>query len=209
MAVDTYGFANDLVSFQNRDDVLTLLIHLGYLSYDDEAGRARIPNEEIRLEFVKMIRRVKRDDTIRRVRESDQLILDTIQGKEEAVAAQIERIHEEESPLHYHGEQALRSVVKRAYFSYGDEYLLFEEFPSGVGYADILYLPRKYSPLPALLIELKWNQSAEGAIAQIKDRNYPQAIKDFGGELLLVGISYDKDAPAGQRKHTCCIEKYV
>lgn len=208
VAVDTYGFANDLVSFQNRDDVLTLLIHLGYLSYDDEAGRARIPNEEIRLEFVKMIRRVKRDDTIRRVRESDQLILDTIQGKEEAVAAQIERIHEEESPLHYHGEQALRSVVKRAYFSYGDEYMLFEEFPSGAGYADILYLPRKHSPLPALLIELKWNQSAEGAIAQIKERNYPQAVKDFGGELLLVGISYDKDAAAGQRKHSCVIEPY-
>ncbi|MCI8894716.1 MAG: AAA family ATPase [Lachnospiraceae bacterium] len=207
--VDTKGFANDLVTFRNRDDVLTLLIHLGYLAYEEETGTVRIPNEEIRLEFVKMIRQVKRDDTIRRVRESDQLILDTIQGKEEAVAAQIERIHEEESPLHYHGEQALRSVVKRAYFSYGDEYLLFEEFPSGVGYADILYLPRKYSPLPALLIELKWNQSAEGAIAQIKDRNYPQAIKDFGGDLLLVGISYDKDAPAGQRKHTCCIEKYV
>ena len=161
-----------------------------------------------RLEFVKMIRRVKRDDTILRVRESDQLILDTIQGKEEAVAAQIERIHEEESPLHYHEEQALRSVVKRAYFSYGDEYMLFEEFPSGVGYANILYLPRKHSPLPALLIELKWNQSAEGAIAQIKERNYPQAVKDFGGELLLVGISYDKDAAAGQRKHSCVIEPY-
>ncbi|MCI9151301.1 MAG: AAA family ATPase, partial [Lachnospiraceae bacterium] len=90
--VDTYGFSNDLVTFRNRDDVLTLLIHLGYLAYEDENGTARIPNEEIRQEFVKMIRQVKRDDTIRRVQESDQLILDTIQGKEEAVAAQIERI---------------------------------------------------------------------------------------------------------------------
>lgn len=205
--VDTYGFANDLVTFQNRDDVLTLLIHLGYLSYDDETRCARIPNEEIRLEFVKMIRKVKKRDTIRRVQESDQLILDTIHGNAEAVAAQIERIHGEESPLHYNGEQALRSVVKRAYFSYGDEYVLFEEFPAGAGYVDILYLPKKHSPLPALLVELKWNQSAQGAIDQIRERNYPEVLKNYGGELLLVGISYSKEDAPGKRKHTCIIER--
>lgn len=205
--VDTFGFANDLVTFRNRDDVLTLLIHLGYLAYEEETGTARIPNEEIRLEFVKMIRQVKRDDTIRRVRESDQLILDTVQRNEEAVAAQIEKIHSEESPLHYNGEQALRSVVKRAYFSFGDEYVLFEEFPAGAGYVDVLYLPKKNSPLPALLVELKWNKPAQGAIAQIKARNYPEVLKGYGGELLLVGIAYDKDAAPGGRKHTCVIEK--
>ncbi|MCI8896018.1 MAG: AAA family ATPase [Lachnospiraceae bacterium] len=206
--VDTNGFANDLVTFRNRDDVLTLLVHLGYLAYEEEAKTVRIPNEEIRMEFVKMIRQVKKSDTIRRVQESDQLILDTVHGREEAVAVQIERIHAEESPLHYNGEQALRSVVKRAYFSYGDEYVLFEEFPAGVGYADILYLPKKHSPLPALLVELKWSKPAEGAIAQMKSRNYPEAVKGYGGELLLVGIAYDRDAPAGERKHTCVIEPF-
>ena len=69
--VDTYGFSNDLVTFRNRDDVLTLLIHLGYLTYDEETRKVRIPNEEIRLEFAKAIRQVKRDDTLRRVRESE------------------------------------------------------------------------------------------------------------------------------------------
>lgn len=206
--VDTNGFANDLVTFRNRNDVLTLLIHLGYLTYDEETQKVHIPNEEIRLEFARAVRQVKRDDTIRRVRESDQLIEDTIHRKEEAVAKQIEKIHEEETPLYYNNEQALRSVIKRAYFSYGDEYLMFEELPAGSGYADIVYLPKKASMLPALVIELKWNQSADGAIAQIKNRRYPEAIKGYGGEILLVGISYNREAPAGERKHQCRIERY-
>lgn len=205
--VDTNGFANDLVTFRDRDDVLTLLIHLGYLTYDEETRKVHIPNEEIRQEFARAIRQVKRDDTIRRVRESEQLIEDTIHGNEEAVARQIEKIHEEETPLYYNNKQALRSAVKRAYFSYGDEYVMFEELPAGAGYADIVYLPKKDSILPALVIELKWNQSAQGAIEQIKDMRYPGAIKGYGGEILLVGISYSKDAPAGKRKHQCRIEK--
>lgn len=71
--VDTDGFANDLVEFRNRDDVLTLLIHLGYLAYEKETKTVHIPNEEIRLEFAKSIREVKRQKTILRVKESDQL----------------------------------------------------------------------------------------------------------------------------------------
>lgn len=205
--VDTDGFANDLVTFRDRDDVLTLLIHLGYLAYDEETRKVRIPNEEIRLEFAKAIRQVKRDDTLRRVRESEQLIADTVHGEEEAVARQIERIHAEEAPLYYNNEQALRSVIKRAYFSYGDEYMMFEELPSGAGYADIVYLPKKGSMLPALVVELKWNKSAEGAIRQIHEKRYPKAIEGYGGEILLVGISYSKEAPAGRRQHHCRIER--
>lgn len=206
--VDTYGFSNDLVTFRNRDDVLTLLIHLGYLAYDDEMRKVRIPNEEIRLEFAKAIRQVKRDDTLRRVRESEQLIADTVRGDEKAVAMQIERIHDEEAPLYYNNEQALRSVIKRAYFSYGDEYMMFEELPAGAGYADIVYLPKKDSLLPALVIELKWNKSAEGAIGQIHEKRYPKAMEGYGGEILLVGISYSKEAPAGKRQHHCRIERF-
>ncbi len=206
--VYTKGFSNDLVTFRNRDDVLTLLIHLGYLAYEDATERVYIPNEEIRMEFARTIREVNRSDTIRRVRESDQLIRDTIHGNADAVAAQIEKIHAEEAPLHYNNEQALRSVMKRAYFSFGDEYIMFEELPAGEGYADIVYLPKKGSLLPALVIELKWNKTAEGAIRQIKDRHYPEVIRRYGGDILLVGINYDKDASAGIRKHTCLIEKY-
>lgn len=206
--VDTNGFANDLVTFRNRDDVLTLLIHLGYLTYNEETQKVHIPNKEVRMEFSKAVRQAKRDDTLRRVRESEQLIEDTVHGREDAVAKQIEKIHEEESPLFYHNEQALRSVIKRAYFSYGDEYLMFEELPAGAGYADIVYLPKKESVLPVLVIELKWNQSAEGAISQIKNRRYSEAVKGYGSDILLVGISYDRGALPGERKHQCRIERY-
>lgn len=206
--VDTSGFSNDLVTFRNRDDVLTLLIHLGYLAYDEEMEEARIPNEEIRREFARTIRDVKRDETIRRVRESDQLIYDTVHQNADAVAAQIEKIHAEETAiLFYSNEQSLRSVIKLAYFSYKDYYLKFEELPSGDGYADIVYLPKKNSPLPGLVVELKWNKTAKGAIDQIKEKRYPDALRDFGGELLLVGISYERNTPEGKRKHTCMIEK--
>lgn len=205
--MDPYGFANDLVTFRNKDDVLTLLTHLGYLAYNEETERVHIPNEEIRREFAKTIREVKRDENIQRVRESDRLIYDTVHLNADAVAAQIEKIHAEETAvLFYNDEQALRSVIKLAYFSYKDQYLKFEELPAGDGYADIVYLPKKDSVLPALVIEMKWNQSAQGAIAQIKNKHYPDAIKEYGGEILLVGINYDKNAPAGKRKHQCVIE---
>lgn len=206
--VETEGFANDLTTFRDRDDVLTLLIHLGYLAYNEETRSVHIPNQEIRQEFARAIRQVKRDDTVRRVRESERLIADTVQGNEEAVARQIEKVHEEESPLYYNNEQALRSVIKRAYFSYGDEYVMFEELAGGSGYADVVYLPKKNSPLPVLIVELKWNQSADSALEQIRDRRYHKAVEGYGSHILLVGISYDRNAPAGERKHYCRIERY-
>ena len=206
--VDTDGFNNDIATVKNRDDVLTLLIHLGYLAYDEKEGTVRIPNEEIKIEFSKSVREVKSKEAIKRMRESSQLILDTVQMNEDAVAEQIEKIHGEVSdPLHYSNEQALRSVIQIAYYSYPDYYLKFEELPSGEGYADIVYFPKRTSQMPVLIIELKWNQSAEGAIAQIKNKRYFDSLKDYGGDILLVGINYDKNAKKGRRKHTCRIEK--
>ena len=72
--VDTNGFSNDLITFHDQDDVLTLLIHLGYLAYDEKSEMVHIPNEEIRLEFARSIRKVKQDDTIRRVYESEEVV---------------------------------------------------------------------------------------------------------------------------------------
>ncbi|MBR6223786.1 MAG: AAA family ATPase [Lachnospiraceae bacterium] len=206
--VNTKGFANDLVTFRGKDDVLTLMIHLGYLAYDSEKETVHIPNEEIKLEFQKAIREVDHEETIKRLNESDKLFLDTISGNEEAVAAQIEKIHREEtSPLHYNKEDSLRSVIKLAYYTYRDNYLQWEELPAGDGYADLVYLPKRDSDWPVLVVELKWNKTAEGAIDQILSKHYPDVIKDYGSEILLVGINYDKDAPDGDRKHECRIVK--
>ena len=206
--VNTSGFANDLTTFKGRDDVLTLMIHLGYLAYNSETKTVRIPNEEVKREFQKSIREVSHPETLKRLAESDKLFLDTIEGNEEAVAAQIEKVHREETaPLHYNREDSLRSVIKLAYYTYRDHYLQWEELPSGEGYADIGYLPKHDSDWPALVVELKWKESAEGAIAQIQQKKYPESLKGFGSEIVLVGISYDREARDGSRKHTCRITR--
>lgn len=204
--INTTGFANDLKTFRGKDDVLTLLVHFGYLSYDSEKKTVQIPNEEIKLEFQRSIREVKHDATLKRLAQSEQLFLDTLQKKEDAVAAQIERVHAEEtSPLHYNREDSLRSVIKLAYYTYRDHYLQWEELPAGDGYADVVYIPRHDSDWPALVIELKWNKSVEGAISQILQKRYPDALKNLGCPVLLVGITYEKDSPSSGRKHSCKI----
>ena len=79
------------------------------------------------------------------------------------------------------------------------------ELPAGRGFADLVFLPRReYPEIPALIIELKWNHSAETAIQQIKEKKYVKALDDYNGEILLVGINYDKKS----KEHQCVIEKY-
>lgn len=205
--VNTYGFANDLTTFKGKDDVLTLMIHLGYLAYDNKKCTVRIPNEEIKREFQRSIHEIKHEETIKRLQESEKLFAYTIQKDEKKVAEMIEKVHLEETvSLHYNKEDSLRSVIKLAYYTYRDHYLQFEELPSGQGYADIVYIPLSDCDWPVLVIELKWNNSANGAINQILNKNYPSALKNINSEILLVGISYDKDAK--NKKHSCKIIEY-
>ena len=206
-------FRNDPSTLHSEDDVLTLLTHYGYLSYDEENETVRIPNEEIRIEYADAIHDVTHADTIRRVKRSVQLMKDTADMRANAVAEELQRVHTEEyGPRHYNNEQSLRGTIKLAYFAYKDEYLQMEELAGGTGYADIVYLPKRNSDYPALVIELKAlskkhpERSSEGAIAQIKQRNYPAAIQGYTDEILLVGVTYDKDDP--DKKHTCQIESW-
>lgn len=207
--VDTEGFENDLQTFKSKDDVLTLLIHLGYLVYNEEepgTGSIRIPNKEVRLEFDKILKKGKHTELIHLIQKSDYLLEKTIQGDADAVAKAVSEIHDSNyAPQFYNDEQALRAIVRYAYITCIDQYNKIEELPSGHGYADVVYIPKKTSPLPAMIIELKWNKTASGAIAQIKDRNYPAALKGYGGELILVGINYD----AKTKIHSCVIEKLL
>ncbi len=203
--VDTLGFANDLTTFRGKDDVLTLLIHLGYLAYDEENETVHIPNEEIKREFQSAIHTIPLEESRKRLKESERLFENTINKNEEEVAGAIEKVHREETaPIFYNREDSLRSVIKLSYYTYRDHYLQFEELPAGNGYVDILYIPLPDSDYPSLLIELKYNESADGAIEQIKEKNYPDCLKNYKGRLLLVGINYDRKT----KKHTAVIEEY-
>ena len=205
--IDTGTFQNDMTSLQGKDDVLTLLVHLGYLAYDDDSKEVYIPNEEVRQEFVRAVKNGSRRELVKAVQLSDQLLDATLNLDTETVSEILEEFHQTgTSPKFYNNEQALRSVVIMAYLSSVDHYMRFEELASGKGYSDILFLPNATSSKPALLIELKWDKSAPGAILQMKKKNYPQTLKKFKyhGEILLVGINYSTRS----KKHTCKIERY-
>jgi hypothetical protein len=203
-SIDTGSFENDMSTFKSHDDVLTLLVHLGYLAYDSDNMTVRIPNEEIRREFIRAVKNGSRKELANLVKNSDLLLKATLRMEEDTVAEAIEKAHSEGcAPLFYNDEQALRSVIRFAYISCVDEFVRIEELPTGFGYADVVYLPKKDSDLPIMLIELKWNKTAESAIAQIKEKNYPQALEGFGSDILLVGINYDEKS----KKHSCVIER--
>lgn len=202
--ISTITFQNDMTTIKTRDDVLTLLVHLGYLAYDMSDKTVHIPNEEIREEFVRVVTTGKHKEIAKLIRSSDALLDATLNLDEEKVAAAIEEAHKAgTAPAFYNNEQALRSVIRVAYISCVDEFLKIDELPSGHGYADVVFFPKKNSSMPLLLVELKWNKTEQGAIEQIKKRDYPQALKDYGGEILLVGINYDDKS----KKHTCKLEK--
>jgi hypothetical protein len=205
IVINTRTFQNDMTSFGRKDDVLTLLVHLGYLAYDRVGKSVYIPNEEVRQEFVCAVETGRHKEVARLVQNSDRLLKATLALDNETVANAIEVAHSEgTAPLFYNDEQALRSVIRFAYISCIDEYLCIEELPSGTGYADVVYLPKKNTDKPIMVVELKWNKTAEGAIAQIMSRNYPQVLEGFGSDILLVGVNYDEKT----KKHTCVIEKY-
>jgi hypothetical protein len=205
LRIDVGTFQNDMTSITCRDDVLTLLIHLGYLAYDKVEKLVYIPNEEVRQEFVRAVKYGRHKEVAKLVQTSDRLLQATLAMDSETVATAIEEAHSAATaPLFYNDEQALRSVIRFVYISCIDEFLRIEELPSGTGYADVVYLPKKNSNKPIMVVELKWNKTAEGAIEQIKNRNYPQVLEGFGSDILLVGVNYDEKS----KEHTCVIEKY-
>ena len=208
VAVDVATFQNDMDSFSCCDDVLTYLIHLGYLGYDQVRGRAFVPNEEIRQELSKAVRRKKWDEMLAFSRNSEELLEATLELDAQAVAEGIEKIHMEyASVIQYHNENSLSSVLTIAYLSTMQYYFKpVRELPAGRGFADFVYIPKtEYkADYPALVVELKWNRDAKTALQQIREKHYPDSIMDYTGDILLVGINYDKKT----KKHECVIEEY-
>ncbi|MEQ2562164.1 AAA family ATPase [Ventrimonas sp. CLA-AP-H27] len=201
-------FQNDVVNFANKDDVLTYLIHLGYLAYDQNTERAFVPNEEIRQELIKATQRKKWNEFLDFQRESFVLLDATLDMDAETVAEQIEKIHMDyASAIQYHNENSLSSVLSIAYLSAMQYYFKpVRELPTGRGFADFVFIPKPeyIQDYPAMVVELKWNRSAKTAMQQIKERHYPDSLKAYTGEILLVAVNYDKKT----KVHQCLIEKY-
>ena len=208
MKVKTTSFQNDMVSFKNKNDVLTVLIHLGYLAYNGKKKTAYIPNEEIRGEFLDAVEENKWNELIEFEQQSSDLLDATLDMDTEKVAEGIEKIHDEyASSVQYNNENSLSSVLTIAFLSSMQYYFKpIRELPMGRGFADFVYVPKPeyLADYPALVVELKWNRTAETALNQIKGKKYPKSLLQYTGNILLVGINYDKKTKA----HQCVIEEY-
>lgn len=208
VAIDVTSFQNDTTSFANRDDVITYLIHLGYLGYDKELQSAFVPNEEIRQELIRATKRKKWNELIMFQRESEKLLDQTLDMDSDAVAKSIGKIHDDyASSIQYNNENSLSSVLSIAYLSAMQYYFKpVRELPAGRGFADFVFIPKPeyISAYPALVVELKWNKTSKDAMQQIKDRKYANSVLNYTDDILLVGINYDKDT----KVHDCRIEKY-
>lgn len=197
-------FSNDMTTFATRDDVLTLLVHLGYLTYDGEKESVSVPDREVAQEYVNAITTMDWHEVAESIQNSRKLLEALWKLDENAVAEGIDKAHREISILQYNDENSLSCTIHLAFYFAREYYTIIRELPSGKGFADVCFIPRKlYADKPAAVIELKWDKSAEGAITQIKDKQYVEALKDYQGNLILAGINYDKKT----KKHSCKIEK--
>ena len=206
--VNTATFQNDTEDIKSKDDVLTYMIHLGYLGYNETRKTAFVPNEEIRQELTTAVERKTWNEMLVFQQESENLLDATLDLNGSEVAKQIEKIHNEYvSVIQYHNENSLSSVLAIAYLSAMQYYFKpIRELPTGRGFADFVFIPKpEYKDdYPALIVELKWNRNAHTALQQIKDKKYPSSVLNYTGDILLVGINYDKES----KEHQCVIKKY-
>lgn len=206
ISVRTGTFSNDMTTFHTADDVLTLLVHLGYLAYDETSSSVYVPNKEIMMEFVNAISAGGWDEVARSIKASGELLQAVWRKDAAAVAKGIEAAHLETSQLAYHDENALACTISLAFYAAREYYTCYRELPAGKGFADIVYVPRpQYVEKPALVVELKWDKNTETAIQQIKDKQYVEALQAYRGNILLVGINYSRKT----KVHTCQIEAMV
>lgn len=146
-------FSNDMTTFATKDDVLTLLVHLGYLTYDSVDGTVSIPNKEVSREYVNAISTMNWHGVAESVESSRKLLEALWNMDADAVAEGIEKAHEEISILQYNDENSLSCTIQLAFYFAREYYTIIRELPAGKGFADVCMIPRKkHSDKPAVVI---------------------------------------------------------
>ena len=171
--------------------------------YDGRTRQARVPNEEVRKELARTVRRSRHPKLVKLMRESSQLLEAVIAMDEQAVAQGFERVHERDTtPLFYNNEQALRAVVKTALIAAVDDYARIEELPGGKGFADVAYLPARGTMQPAMVVELKWDKAVSEALEQPREKRLAEVLEGLDVPVLIVGVTYSTQT----KEHDCRIE---
>ena len=205
--VDVYSYLNTMTDFTSRDDVFGYLIHLGYLAYNQDKNTCRIPNKEVREEWFRALNKIPEEYTVTSqiIQSSKELLAETLQGNADAVAKALDISHiHVTSNRSYNNEDALQSAIYLAFIYALNRYTVIREMTAGKGFADVVFIPLRESD-PAMIIELKRNDSTDSAIRQIRDRQYFDSLSHYRGSLLFVGINYDES----KKTHTCKIERFV
>lgn len=204
--VNISRFENDFSLIKSKNDVLTALIHLGYLAYDAMSQTCFIPNEEVRQVMQNAVEDASWTEVVRAIQQSEHLLQMTLDGNAAVVAKMIDEVHADNtSVLKYNDENSLACVLSLAYYTASKYYTILRELPAGLGFADLVMLPKRNVQKPALVIELKWDKTADSAITQIKEKRYERNSFAHADEVLLVGINYDKKT----KQHSCEIERIV
>ena len=202
--VNTTKFRNDLSAIRSRDDVLTVLIHLGYLAFDWERRECYVPNYEVSEELANAVEETGWEEVAKALEQSRHLLEATIRGDGQAVARMVADAHRDNTSLiKYSDENSMACVLAIAYYYAHGDYIFHREYQTGTGFADLVLIPRKNVVTPAIIVELKYDDTADTALRQIHRQQYPQKVAEYTGDMLLVAISYDKKT----KEHRCRIEK--
>ena len=202
--VELEGYGAEQLHLNSRDEILSAMVVFGFLSYHD--GFLRIPNHELMEKFQRVLNRKSMGGVADIVNNSKNVLDATIAMDGEKVAQYIEEAHDREIPfLQYNNENSLSCVITLCYLYARNYYEVTREDKSGKGFVDYLFTPKKKG-YPAIILELKYNKSAEEAIDQIKRKKYVDRVSNFD-EILLVGINYSTEAD-NHKHHDCIIEKY-
>ena len=187
------SFRNDMKNIDNCDDVLTLLVHLGYLSYNPTTQSVTIPNTEVSEEFENAVSVAGWGELSKAVNSSLNLLDDTINLRKDKIARAFDDYHfEASSLLEFNDENSMRCAIVLAYYAAKPFYKIFHELPTGKGFADMVFIPLHNSSRPAIVVELKYDKTADSAIDQIHRKEYPKSLKGFSKQIILCGINYNK-----------------
>ncbi|KAK8833861.1 hypothetical protein M9Y10_018323 [Tritrichomonas musculus] len=203
--IDINSFQNDLDEIKNKDDIFTILAHIGYLAFDETKNEVFIPNKELMSVFYSIIKECNWDVISDAIKQSEELLSATLSMNEDKVAEIIGKVHNDStSLLKYNDENSLSCVISIAYYSAKRIYFIVRELPLGIGFSDFAFIPKPGTNKPAILFELKWNKDAETAIKQIEQKKYSGTLSEFTSNLIIVGVNYDKI----EKKYQCIIKKY-
>ena len=208
---DFSNFQNDMVTIKNKNDVFSLLVCLGYLGCSDigsdsDYKQAYVPNKEIKQALMGIIKDQEWYEKIENFKRSEGLLKAIFELDATTVATLIQDVHNSPAValLDYNDEESLTyCVMTGLLWSTLGKYITHREEQAGKGRVDLVYEPAIKGTTPLILIEFKYDGSAEEAIAQIKKQEYFKRYTGQYRNIIIVGINYSTKT----KDHQCLIEK--